>query len=207
VTSSRSDQAAQRNERAAEILRAAEQLFAQKGYHATTMREVAAAAGVGLSLLVYHFKNKDSLYYAIFENRQYINEERLKRLESIDLSGPAALEAIVDAFIEPVLALHESPDDIWYARLVLREASDPSSQERPVISTLFDPMARAFIAALEKTLPGKRPDFYHWAYLFSVGALTQSSFDGRISNLAPVPAFDRKKEVLRSYIIAALQYG
>jgi len=207
VTSSRPDRAARQNERPAEILRAAERLFAQKGYHATTMREVATAAGVGLSLVVYHFKSKDALYYAIFERRQYVNEERLKRLESVDLVGPAALEAIIDAFIEPVLALHESPDDIWYARLVFREAADPSSQERSVISVLFDPMARAFIAALEQALPGKRPGFYPWAYLFSVGALTQSSFDDRIGNLVTAPAFDQKNEVLRSYIRAALAYG
>lgn len=208
MSSGESHQSTRRNERATDILRAAEKLFAQKGYHGTTMREVAAAADVGLSLVVYHFKNKNALYYAIFEDRQYINEERVKQLQSIgDPTGPSALDAIVDAFISPVLTLHQSPDDIWYARLVLREAADPSSQERAVISTLFDPMARAFIGALEKALPGKRPGFYHWAYLFSVGALTQSSFDDRIGNLADVPMFDRKNEVLRAYIIAALRYG
>ncbi len=208
MTATQPSRAGGGNDRAADILRAAEKLFAQKGYHATTMREVAAAAGVGLSLVVYHFTNKNSLYYAIFENRQHVNDERLRRVQAIaDLTSPHALDAIVEAFIGPVLALHESPEDIWYARLVLREAADPSSQERPVISQLFDPMARAFIAALEKALPDKQPGFYQWAYLFSVGALTQSAFDTRVENLTAAPQFDRKHDVLRSYITAALRYG
>lgn len=194
--------------RAAGILRAAERTFAQKGYHATTMREVAAAAGVGLSLVVYHFTNKESLYYAVFENRQYVNDNRRERLLAIpDLTSADALDAIVEAFVGPVLALHDHPDDIWFARLVLREAADPSSQDRLIIATLFDPMARDFIGALEVALPGKEPGFYYWAYLFSVGALTQTSFDSRIKNLTSHPRFEQKNELLRAYITAALRYA
>jgi AcrR family transcriptional regulator len=196
------------SDRAVGILRAAEKTFAQKGYHATTMREVATEAGVGLSLVVYHFTNKHSLYYAIFENRQYVNDECRERLLAItELTSPRALDAIVDALIGPVLALYESEDDIWYARLALREAGDPSSQERPVISAFFDPVARAFTGVIEKALPDKQPGFYQWAYLLSVGALTQSTFDSRVENLTPTPQFARKNDVLRSYITAALRYG
>jgi AcrR family transcriptional regulator len=192
--------------RAKQILRAAERIFARNGYHGTTMRQVADAAGVGLSLVVYHFKTKDQLYRAIFEARQHVNEERLARLAAVDDSADA-LDQLVSAFIDPVLALHNTPDDIWFARLVLREASDPSSQERDIISDLFDPLARAFVAALERILPDRPPGFHAWAYLFSVGALTQSAFDDRITNIADQPATSRKHEFLRAYIAAALRHA
>ncbi|WP_329045734.1 TetR/AcrR family transcriptional regulator [Amycolatopsis sp. NBC_01488] len=194
--------------RRAAILRAAEKVFAREGYDGATMRQIAAEADAKLSLVVYHFTSKLGLYVAIFENRQYVNEERLARLAAIpDLRAEDAVEQIVHAFADPVLALHDDPDDIWFARLVMREASDPSSQERPVIAELFDPMAREFIKALRAALPGKPDGFHHWAYLFAVGALTKSSYEVRVSNLTDKPLIDRKQDILRSFIVAALRYG
>jgi len=194
--------------RRAAILRAAEKVFAQEGYHGTTMRQIAAEAQVQLSLVVYHFTSKLGLYSAIFDSRQYVNQDRLDRLAAIpDLGAEDALERIVHAFVDPVLALHDDPDDIWFARLVLRDAADPSSQQRPVVCEPYDSMAREFIKALREALPGKPDGFYHWAYLFSVGALTQSAFDVRVRNLTEKPYTEQKHEILRSYIIAALRHG
>jgi len=190
------------------ILRAAEKVFAQEGYHGTTMRHIAAEADVKLSLVVYHFTSKLGLFVAIFEDRQYVNQQRLDQLAAItDLQAEDAVEQIVRAFVDPVLALHDDPNDIWFALLVLREAGDPSNLQRPVLSTLFDPMAREFIKALREALPDKPDGFHHWAYLFSVGALTQSASDGRVDNLSDKPYTDQKHELLRSYITAALRHG
>lgn len=190
------------------IIRAAERLFALEGYHGATMRQIAEEAGVKLSLVVYHFTSKLGLYSAIFEERRYVNDERLARLKAIpDLRADDAVEQIVSSFTDPVLALHDDPDDIWFARLVLREASDPSSQERPVIRDQFDPLARQFVEALSIALPDKPAGFHHWAYLYSVGALTQSAFDTRVRNVADEPGYEQKHAHLRSYITAALRYG
>lgn len=158
---------------------------------------------------MYHFGTKERLYYEIFAHRQYINERRHERLRAVtDLDRPEALDEIVAAFIDPVLALHDDPDDVWFARLVLREAADPSSQQRRVLSDLFDPMAREFIDALRRVLPGKPEGFHEWAYLFSVGVLTQSSFDTRIDSLATTPLKSAdKRAFLHAYITAALRHG
>ncbi|MBD3003902.1 MULTISPECIES: TetR/AcrR family transcriptional regulator [unclassified Streptomyces] len=190
------------------IIRAAERLFALEGYHGATMRQIAEEAGVKLSLVVYHFTSKLGLYSALFEERRYVNDERLARLKAIpDLRADDAVEQIVSSFTDPVLALHDDPDDVWFARLVLREASDPSSQERPVIRDQFDPLARQFVEALSIALPDKPAGFHHWAYLYSVGALTQSAFDTRVRNIADEPGYEHKHALLRSYITAALRYG
>ncbi|MFF1818199.1 TetR/AcrR family transcriptional regulator [Kribbella sp. NPDC058245] len=190
------------------ILRAAEKVFAQDGYHGTTMRRIAAEADVKLSLVVYHFTSKLGLFVAIFEHRQYVNEQRLAQLHAIpDLQADDAVEQIVRAFVDPVLALHHDPDDAWFAKLVLREAGDPSNQDRPVLKVLFDPMAREFIDALREALPGKPDGFYQWGYLFSVGALTQSASEDRVANLTDKSYLEQKHDLLRSYIIAALRHG
>src|SRR3982074_2744225 len=104
------------------------------------MRQIKDECNTLMALIVYHFGTKLALYTAIFESRQYVNLERLARLEAIeDLRAGNALEKTVSALADPVLALHTDPDGIWYARLVLREAADPSSQDRPIIRILFDP--------------------------------------------------------------------
>lgn len=192
-------------ERRERILDAAERVFAESGYHGTTLRQVAAAGGVQLSLLGYHFPSKLALYVAVFARRQHVNEERLRLLREIDdLGAPDALDRIVAAFMDPVVALAE--DGAWYRRLVLREAADPSSMQRPVIRELFDPMAREFIAALRAALPGKPAGFYEWSYLFAVGALTQSAFDDRIGNLTDTPP-PPPTELLRRFITAGWRHG
>jgi AcrR family transcriptional regulator len=49
-------------ERRAAIVRAVRRVFAEKGFHGTTTRELAAAAGVSEALLFKHFPNKEALY-------------------------------------------------------------------------------------------------------------------------------------------------
>jgi AcrR family transcriptional regulator len=54
-------------ERRARILRAAEDQFAARGYHATSMDDIAAAAGVTKPVLYDHFGSKLDLYVRLTE--------------------------------------------------------------------------------------------------------------------------------------------
>ncbi len=51
----------------AALLRSARKLFAEKGFAATSIREICEDAGVNLSLVSYHFDGKDGIYEAIIE--------------------------------------------------------------------------------------------------------------------------------------------
>lgn len=48
-----------------QILRAATELFATRGFHETSMAEIARAAGVSKALIFWHFKNKEELFVAV----------------------------------------------------------------------------------------------------------------------------------------------
>jgi AcrR family transcriptional regulator len=48
-----------------EILKAAIRLFAMRGFHETSMAEVARAAGVSKALIFWHFKTKEELFMAV----------------------------------------------------------------------------------------------------------------------------------------------
>ncbi|WP_018332618.1 TetR/AcrR family transcriptional regulator [Actinomycetospora chiangmaiensis] len=51
-----------------EILAAARRLFAERGFDATTTREIAAAAGVSDALIYRHFANKEDLLRGIVDD-------------------------------------------------------------------------------------------------------------------------------------------
>src|SRR6266851_2463308 len=48
-----------------EILKAAMQLFASRGFHETSMSEVAREARVSKALIFWHFKTKEELFLAV----------------------------------------------------------------------------------------------------------------------------------------------
>jgi AcrR family transcriptional regulator len=188
------------------ILRAAERLFAWQGFHGTSMREIAQAAGVGLSVVVYHFKTKLTLYRTLFEQRSALFTERLAELAAIsDYTAPDVIERIVAAFVRPVMEVQSTPEGKYYSLLTVREASDPQ-ESSGVIRDFYDPMARQFIAALQKALPDRSPEYLHWAYLFSVGALVMNCFDERMARLSDhryLPGDNATKTRFLVYYIAA----
>jgi len=47
------------------LMQAATELFTQKGYAATSVREIVAAAGVSKPVLYYYFKNKEGIFQEI----------------------------------------------------------------------------------------------------------------------------------------------
>ncbi len=49
------------------LMAAATDLFNQKGYAGTSVREIVEAAGVTKPVLYYHFGNKEGIYLALFE--------------------------------------------------------------------------------------------------------------------------------------------
>ncbi|SEM45659.1 regulatory protein, tetR family [Chryseobacterium taichungense] len=48
------------------ILKRAEELFFRKGYHSTTIRDIATEASVNCSMINYYFLSKENLYVSIF---------------------------------------------------------------------------------------------------------------------------------------------
>jgi AcrR family transcriptional regulator len=56
-----------RDQRRAQLLEAASQVFSSKGYHAAAMDEIADAAGVSKPVLYQHFPSKLDLYLALLD--------------------------------------------------------------------------------------------------------------------------------------------
>ena len=88
------------------ILDAALDLFAEKGYFGTSLRDVATAVGVRESALYNYFASKDALFDALITAHQHTKLERLSPLVDGPIAdGRALLEqfalASLEAFAEP----------------------------------------------------------------------------------------------------------
>ena len=85
----------QRQERAALILQAAEEVLAEKGYHDTSMDEIAARVGVAKGTLYQHFPSKEDLVFALFERELETSLQTIKQIVATALPARARLERIL----------------------------------------------------------------------------------------------------------------
>jgi AcrR family transcriptional regulator len=175
-----------RPDRRQAILLAAEKLFAQHGYHAVTIRQIADEAGVPLALVGYYFGPKHELFHAIFAHWNHSIEARLEGLRAVrnDPADARTLPRIIEAFVAPVLALRASAEGEYYALLVARELYHASEEADRVLRAFFDPLAMAYIDALQIALPHASRGQVAWGYQFALGALTHHLSDVRVERLS-----------------------
>ena len=112
-------------ERRAAIIKAVRRVFVEKGFHGTTTRELAEAAGVSEALLFKHFPSKEALYSAI--QAACFEEDGLRDAERLDALTPStsSLVFLVHHLISHLLE-DRLPDENHQAfiRLVLRSLID-----------------------------------------------------------------------------------
>lgn len=175
-----------RPDRRQAILLAAEKLFALRGYHAVSIRQIAEEAAVPLALVSYYFGAKHELFIAIFAHWNTTIEARLAALRRVQITpgDEATLAAIVGAFVQPVLQLRASPEGEYYALLVARQLYQAVDEAETVLRTYFDPMAHAFIDALHAAMPAASRPQAAWCYQFMLGALLNHLSDTRIVALS-----------------------
>jgi AcrR family transcriptional regulator len=85
-------------ERRAAIIKAVRRLFADKGFHGTTTRELAEAAEVSEALLFKHFPNKEALYLAMLQACCPKDSPVVERLKALEPSA-SSLVILVHQYI------------------------------------------------------------------------------------------------------------
>lgn len=72
-----------RDTRREEIIAAAQDLFSRKGYHGTSMPEIAQAAGISTGLIYYIFPSKEDILVALCEEGAALHHNLFKRASAI----------------------------------------------------------------------------------------------------------------------------
>ena len=158
-----------------QILDAAEELFAKRGFMGVTLKEIAGKSGVDIPLLNYHFKNKIVLLEDVLRRRaDEINKDRLKLLDGArKASGDRSpgVEPVMEALIYPLVGrcMHGGPEWSYYAMVVGQLAF--SRQFISTIHDLYDPVAQHFVSAMRLALPDASLEKVLWGYQFSVSSM------------------------------------
>jgi len=109
-----------KDQRQAAILQAARKVFVEKGFHGTTSRQLAEAAGVSEALVFKHFPSKEALYQAILRATcKQGGDQAMEQLESVEPST-TGLVRLVWEFISHILGSGPDEEDRLLFCLILR---------------------------------------------------------------------------------------
>jgi TetR/AcrR family transcriptional regulator, cholesterol catabolism regulator len=146
------------------LLDSAATKFAEQGYHATTIRELAAATAMTPGAIYFHVPNKQALLLAVYEEGV---QRILDRIEGAVRERTAAwdrLESAVAAHLESIL------DASAYARVIIRILPGDVPEISPELTKLRDRYEARFRALFaEIDLPADRDP--KLARLFVLGAI------------------------------------
>lgn len=136
------------------ILDCAEELFAQHGVAATSLRSITTAAEVNLAAIHYHFGSKELLLRSLIERRLLpLNKERIEALGSL-APEELSVERIVRTFVEPAFKLcHDQAGGIGFVKTLARlhGEADPATQK--MIISFFEELMSTYLSALQVVLP------------------------------------------------------
>jgi AcrR family transcriptional regulator len=115
------------------ILDAAEDLFAEKGYSATSLGEVADRVGIRSPSLYNHFRNKEALYGAVLERLLEAFGAPLAELQESSITRERIYE-----WLETIVRMHHERPNL--ARLMQHAALSGGPHTNELIERLFRPM-------------------------------------------------------------------
>ena len=162
------------------ILDAAEELFMEHGFEATSLRLITTAAEVNLAAANYHFGSKEELFQAVLTRRlDPLNQKRIELLSQFEraakgVTTPLTCEKILSAMFIPALNLardHERGGKN-FLRLLGRAYADPAPFIRNFLSQQYAVMIARFRAAFARSLPHLSREDLSWRLHFVMGALS-----------------------------------
>ncbi|HTP35793.1 MAG TPA: TetR/AcrR family transcriptional regulator [Candidatus Acidoferrales bacterium] len=179
------------------ILEAAERLFAEQGYAATSLRQIIAGAGVNLAAVHYHFGSKERLLDDLVARKaDPVNQARIAMLNCLETKAagaPVPVEEILRAFFVP--AADAASVDPMFVRIMGRihaEGLLPS-----IVQKHFQPTGQRFFDALRRTLPGLPEPEFRWRVHFMIGAMSHTMCGTPVFPSAPEDFHSRMERLVR----------
>jgi AcrR family transcriptional regulator len=133
------------------IIQAAQDLFVKQGFHGTSMRQIAGAAGIALGGIYNHFDSKEAIFRAIFlGNHPY--QEVLPAIAAAE--GETIAAWVKEAAGAMLAALDKQPD---FLNLMFIELVEFESRHTMELFQDILPQAMAIIQRVAADQSGLRP--------------------------------------------------
>lgn len=138
-----------KEQRQAELLEIAIEVFAKRGYQATTMDEIAEQAGVSKGMLYIYFKNKEALFGAVFRWFGKMTEEVMQSAIDDTKDEVEQIRRITAAWAEVAIRHREFVPlflDFWAAASVHGMRNDYAED----LATMYDEYRTMIIGIIER---------------------------------------------------------
>ena len=134
------------------ILKAAERLFAERGYDATSVRAIVAKARVNQAAINYHFAGKDGLYRDVLRTAfRALTEDQLAHAEEAKaMSREEALVEFVRRQLQPITARDEVSR---YMRIFNWETARPTAVFRKLMREEAAPFMGLAVDLVRRFMP------------------------------------------------------
>ena len=171
------------------ILDTAERLFAQRGFHGVSLKDIAADAQVHHTLVHYYFDDKNALVNAVFARRAPVSSKRrMQALQAYELEcqGQPTVEGALHAFLDSDFELYLEHKDEWKHALALgAQVANAPEWGVDIMEKHFDPVVRRLVELLKRALPACSEADLFWGYHFVTGAFMLTlARTGRIDKLS-----------------------
>lgn len=126
------------------LLQVAKELFAQKGFHGASTREITQRASTNLSSLYFHWQSKENLYLAVY--RQLFQELTVLAQEVTDLledglHARKRLEEVIDPVTDRIFTFFDANREL--ARLNLHRVLEDSALAIQIEEEFENPLYHA----------------------------------------------------------------
>ena len=200
---------------ATRILDAAEVLFVEHGFEATSLRMITQRAAVNLAAVNYHFGSKEVLFQGVISRRLApYNQECIEelRLALIDAPHGLSVDSIVAAYLRPAIRLAKDParGGIIFIRLMSRVFAEPHDSLRDMLPRLYSDVLEAYRAALVKALPHLGSHEVSWRLQFAMGTIFYAFAGNDVARLLSqnnVPGARDPQEIVKHlvpFVVAGL---
>jgi len=170
------------------ILGAAAQVFAEQGYQAATMDAIAERAGIGKGTVYEYFRNKQELFFAVFEAYIASMEERAR--ESIE-GQPASAAGQIRQAIHNVLVMGAEERDLFPLVFEFWSASASPDRQARVANLFRDTYAKFRVLVAGQIRKGQQEgEFDRTADASRIAAVLVGALDGLFLQAWFDPALD-----------------
>lgn len=197
------------------IISAAEELFATKGMHGASLREIARKAAINVNLISYYFSEKEELYNAVVDERgALLHEARsisLDALEAQHSPEPVPVVEIIRSLIHPYFELRANDPSGWNCWIQLLQKEAGTELLNRAMTRNLSIVLRRYINCLHRSVPNAdRSDL-----LFVLMVAIRSMILGSEWSLGEaVPGSDNdnsdkrtEERIVRAATAAALAFG
>jgi TetR/AcrR family transcriptional regulator, regulator of cefoperazone and chloramphenicol sensitivity len=130
---------------------AAGEIFAERGFDGTTVRDICQRAGANIAAVNYYFGDKQRLYV------EAVCQAHRWRMEQFPLPPWAeetpAETKLADFILTFVRRVRTGPDGTWHSKLMMREMANPTAACAELVQSSIRPQFEILLQILRALMP------------------------------------------------------